>query len=658
MLQETPSLKSCLQLKSRLAGSIEKLFQPSRDGQGWCGFCSVCKRPLEVRVADDAASPVRPTEVVENARGRFAFLICLWGSSKDYVLGALVLGFSIKRTKTKHSLVCLHTDDVPAEHLKLLQIFWECREVKHMEVACAKRLSTDDRIEESRFSKVFTKLRALEQEDFEKVLVMDIDLLVLSSIDKLFELPAPAALKRGMNRGKWPYKHGDDVDGATFFSGREPGKMHSWGQGTGINAGVMLLAPNKADFLKMEEELLEPYHPGHVRGNGPEQDYLSRFFADRPWRHISVEYNFQVHHMYNALHPLLDDAERLVVCENYQSVRVVHFSGDAGVKPWTRCLQKSFGWPVRDQDEEYVQQFLSDYHSYLLWVKKDPERWSRMERSMFDDSSLAGFTLGEDGVIYFEEEGVKKEKETAPEAVAAVMDATRYFLKSWFDTLEAARIALKRDLVEELLSFPPRESVPEGPGDSGASGSKDLWRGSSSKTWQEAEIPQKDGSSDRIWAKNKGPRWPNRWDEAPRIRTHKANVFVQCSIFKATVRFTGADWEEQPSEEELRGLHVKDGSRVRYYSEKELAEEDGLSCFSGFVDGIEPGDFLLFAALDLEPKMLEQILAVLKSKSGDLWRIAQAKVPSHARAMAVAHIVGQGYHPQVNFGSVQASAEI
>lgn len=34
-------------LTSRLAGSIEKLFFPSHDGQGWSGFCSVCKRPLQ-----------------------------------------------------------------------------------------------------------------------------------------------------------------------------------------------------------------------------------------------------------------------------------------------------------------------------------------------------------------------------------------------------------------------------------------------------------------------------------------------------------------------------------------------------------------------------------------------------------------------------------
>ena len=66
-----------------------------------------------------------------------------------------------------------------------------------------------------------------------------------------------------------------------------------------------------------------------------------------------VENNFQVHHMYNALHPLLDDAERLVVSRSFESIRVIHYSGDAGVKPWTRCLQKTHGWPSRDQDEQH-----------------------------------------------------------------------------------------------------------------------------------------------------------------------------------------------------------------------------------------------------------------------------------------------------------------
>ena len=70
-----------------------------------------------------------------------------------------------------------------------------------------------------------------------------------------------------------------------------------------------------------------------------------------------MEYNFQVHHMYNALHPSNGDAERLEVCNDYTSIRVVHFSGDSGVKPWTRCLRKSFGWPQRDGDEQRLASF-------------------------------------------------------------------------------------------------------------------------------------------------------------------------------------------------------------------------------------------------------------------------------------------------------------
>lgn len=47
-------------------------------------------------------------------------------------------------------------------------------------------------------------------------------------------------------------------------------------------------------------------HPEHVPGSGPEQDYLSRFFAisGTPWHSIGVVYNFQLHHVPFALEAL------------------------------------------------------------------------------------------------------------------------------------------------------------------------------------------------------------------------------------------------------------------------------------------------------------------------------------------------------------------
>jgi len=481
------------------------------------------------------------------------------------------------------------------------------------------------------------------------------------------------------------------VEGATFFSGREPGSDHSWGQGTGINAGVMLLAPSMADFLTMQEELVEPYHPAHVRGNGPEQDYLSRFFADRPWRHISVENNFQVHHMYNALHPHLDDVERVIVCKNFKTVRIVHFSGDSGVKPWTRCLRKTYGWPNPDgeQDEEYVQQFLADYHSYLLWVKKDPERWKKMERSMFEDSSIKGFSLGEDGSIYFEDENGKVQKEPPPEAIKAVMDATRYFLKSWFDMLKAATEVLKRDLVEDLLSAssstlssgdpdPLQASDPwGGPAiqngkiadheennrstekageadfrqdyadyarESALGGQTDPWQHYAGRARrgdaEQSSIYKTRGSQEAVWNKRNGSKPTGRQQVMPKVR-------VECitSAEASRILFCVPDGPEEaimPAQEE-QGLFAKDDVRgIRQWPGK----EDDLPRLWTFVETVEEGGVVLLAAIGLENEVLGKVLGPFQRN--------RTPVPKDAKAVAVAGIKGKSF--EINYGNLCATA--
>lgn len=91
----------------------------------------------------------------------------------EYVLGALVLGHSLRRS-SQVARVCLVAPEVAPESLELLRHIWDCRAGEH--VGVAKDLETFG--ERHRFAKVFTKLRAMELVDFEKVLVMDIDLLV------------------------------------------------------------------------------------------------------------------------------------------------------------------------------------------------------------------------------------------------------------------------------------------------------------------------------------------------------------------------------------------------------------------------------------------------------------------------------------------------
>eukprot|EP00971_Amphidinium_carterae_P004520 90623-Amphidinium_carterae.1 len=64
----------------------------------WAGFCAVCKRPLSISMTP--ASKRKRTDT-----GRYAYVISLWGSSPEYVMGAMVLGWSLRQTGTKHDLV-------------------------------------------------------------------------------------------------------------------------------------------------------------------------------------------------------------------------------------------------------------------------------------------------------------------------------------------------------------------------------------------------------------------------------------------------------------------------------------------------------------------------------------------------------------------------
>jgi len=340
---------------------------------------------------------------------------------------------------------------VPPGFIKLLSHLWDCRCIEHVEAATEK-LSYADNCH--RFAKVFTKLRGLELVDFAKVLIMDIDLLVTSNIDELFELSAPAACRRGMNQSRWPFKTGDPIDGRPFFMGQDPTKW-SWGQGTGINAGVMLWQPDAEVFRTMQEEVAEPNHPSHMKGNGPEQDYLSRYWADAPWKYIGVEYNFQLHQMFFSLHPdCVGKVERSILPQTPEKIKIVHFSGEEGAKPWRRVLDPSLAsfWPDRTRDAEYVEMFADEFQGNWLWIKKDRPMWDSTRKTV-RGWDMENFFLGEDGQIY----RWPQEKSGEPELVdvdevaqRGTMTFLAKVLGQWFDTLQELEGILGVDLKQAL----------------------------------------------------------------------------------------------------------------------------------------------------------------------------------------------------------------
>ena len=360
---------------SRALPSYEATFD---DQICWASWCPCCKRPLELRMR--AAPPARDIGMTTAVATlsvscpwrdqsllqppRYAFCSAIWGGGPGFALGALVLGEALRRTSAaSHDRVLLHTDDVPDGSLQLLATVWLLRRVDYIDAANSLFISKN-----SRFDGCFTKLHVLGLTEYAKVLMLDLDLAILGCPDVIFELPTPAALCRGVNCKA----HGDCIDGRNFFRGEDDEAGWEWGQGGGINAGVMLLEPNETMYRQALQEIAAPLHPEHMPGAGPEQDYLSRFYAPW-WTNISVIYNFQLHHVFFNLEACLQ--WRSETCNEHwlperlsvpvSDIQICHFSGE--LKMWDREFY------FRDSsDAEFAERLIRncDPRCYRLWVER------------------------------------------------------------------------------------------------------------------------------------------------------------------------------------------------------------------------------------------------------------------------------------------------
>jgi len=641
-------------LTSPLEGSVVKLAVPrqrwrqwwqlgSSTVDRWRGFCPSCKRPIDAILSEPWGAP-RPKP---EARRKYAYVITLWGSSADYLIGAMVLGHSLRKTGSPHDLVCLHTDDVPHGFLKLLSGIWDCQLMEHVS-ACTDKLSFQDD-QPHRFDKVFTKLRVLGLTQYEKVLMMDIDLVVLSNIDNLFQLQAPAALRRGMNDGRWQLNSGDPIDGKPFFSGRDASNAKwSWGQGTGINAGVMLLQPDEDVLANMLLEINEPNHPSHARGNGPEQDYLSRYWADS-WSYIGVEYNFQLHQMFFALHPKwASNAERAEFFISPEKIKVVHFSGVPAAKPWHRVLDDKFlsYWPDRRRDDEYMRLFADEFLGHWLWVVKDPATWKGMA-SHHGRTEMQDLYLGEDGHIWrkaWDRNSYPTLVELPKEATDGAMTILRRSLGCWFDCFEDLQRTMGIDLKHAVLSAGAQipinsinnhcpDTVPEAPYPTRPPPiSSDLPVVSAADTGGTETSPTVENSRDSFasslgtlqWKRDGG--WWTEQEKAQKGQDQCERLVVLCSAVdgRSFVSFCegGAETFGEHGDTSLSGMFVKVAGHhsARHFSiappsdNSSFSPEELSDCLApiGFwISGVPVGAVVFLAIVGIPPEATAPLLAML-----------------------------------------------
>lgn len=237
--------------------------------------------------------------------GNYAYTSLIYGDAAHYVLGAIVLGQSLRKSGTSFDRVLLHTADVPTEARTLLSEWWKLKEVPYL--GSALDLHTAAFYEKSRFKEVFTKLHVFNPValPYDRVIFLDLDMMVLKNMDELFAVRPPAALYNVKSRGvSVPPRHGERMDARSTY----------------INAGTMVVAPSRMLFELLCADSREADPVWHSGAWCPEQNYLSRVLAGE-WSHISQLYNFEVQlHSGVPFSKLWEDAD-------VTDIAVAHFSG-------------------------------------------------------------------------------------------------------------------------------------------------------------------------------------------------------------------------------------------------------------------------------------------------------------------------------------------
>lgn len=183
-------------------------------------------------------------------------------ATDSFLPGVIALNNSLKKHKHRYGLLVLTTDLVSAATLKKLNK----HQIPHRHV---ERVSNPNLLGEDRrnFKHMYTKLRIFEQDDFDKLVYIDADMLVCCNVDELFDCPHMSAVVAGA-------LHPNNADWVHF------------------NAGFLVVEPSRALAQKMYN-LIETT----PSNDGSDQGFLQSFYADWPEQaslHLDQKYNVPV----------------------------------------------------------------------------------------------------------------------------------------------------------------------------------------------------------------------------------------------------------------------------------------------------------------------------------------------------------------------------
>ncbi|OVA05488.1 Glycosyl transferase [Macleaya cordata] len=228
-------------------------------------------------------------------------------SSEDYVCGAIVLAQSIAKTNSTKDLVLLADNSISERSRRALKaVGWKIKPIERIESPHASKNAYN------RWN--YSKLRIWQLIEYDKVIFVDSDLIVLKNIDKFFKHPQLSAVK----------------DSNIFF-----------------NSGIMLIEPSNCIF----DTLMEKRYT-LLSYNGGDQGFLNEAFTW--WNRWPAKLNY-----FKMIH----QEEKMRQDKIFESVYTIHYFG---IKPWMCYRDYDCNWDTIDR-----RKYVSDTAHKLWWQVHD-----------------------------------------------------------------------------------------------------------------------------------------------------------------------------------------------------------------------------------------------------------------------------------------------
>lgn len=238
-------------------------------------------------IVDPTIDPrIFTTEPADLARDRYAHVSLLMAGDA-YLPGCLVVGAALRwHVQSRASLVCLVDESVSAEARAMLGAVYD-RVLVVARLRAHEDSYPSDLLSDA-YRDVYTKLHIFDAAllPYERVTFIDADLLPLRCFDHLFTVPAPAAVIESVHPTS-QYAYVQHMHGVRHGKPVPPAILEVTSDDDiagGINAGLLVVRPDRARFLDMVERIRRPmadWGPTHralyeqgIRYGFPEQHFL------------------------------------------------------------------------------------------------------------------------------------------------------------------------------------------------------------------------------------------------------------------------------------------------------------------------------------------------------------------------------------------------